>query len=111
MTMTATLNPPATAATPPPSRGLPPHGLTRVVNLSTDDVLLYDLPPDQAVVAAYAQFPDGLLVGGSPARIRDACTWEYEARYGHLREQGLRTFACGNWCALQRPPSDPPGAG
>lgn len=93
------------AAAPAPHAEIPASrtGATRVLNLRTNDQLYFTLPPEKAVLAAYAQFPDGLLVDGHPARIRDANSWAYESRYGHRVEKGLRTYTCGDWCALQRP--------
>lgn len=83
----------------------------RCVNLRTGEELLYHLPPRQAVLCAFAQFPEELSpqrrrenVRGellSVLRSRDAQTWLYEQRYGHRIEEGLHTVACGDWCALK----------
>lgn len=83
----------------------------RCVNLSTGEELLYHLPPREAVLCAFAQFPEGLApqrrtesIRGerrSVLRSRDGQTWLYEERYGHRVEEGLRSVACGDWCALK----------
>jgi hypothetical protein len=67
--------------------------LIDVLNLSTGVSVCYcrvpgGFGPREAVVAAYAQ------------SLGDWNTWEYEDRYGHLREYGRDVVACGDWCAF-----------
>ena len=83
-------------------RGTRPEPVT-VFNLSTCDELLYWVDPEQAVLCAHAQFPQGVGAqrDGRMIRVRDAHTWDYRARYGHLLIRGTRTVSCGDWCALR----------
>lgn len=85
-----------------PGSGTRPDPVT-VVNLSTCDELLYWVDPEQAVLCAHAQFPHGVAAqrDGRMIRLRDASTWEYRARYGHLLQRGRHTIACGDWCTLR----------
>lgn len=68
--------------------------MTTVRNLATDEERAYSLPPEEAVLAAYAQ-----------AR-GDWATWEYPEKYGHLLIHGEMTVGCGDWCAFTREGSD-----
>lgn len=62
---------------------------TRVYNLRTRHGAWYDLPPREAVVAAYAQF-----------ECRDFNWWNYPARdYDRRVTVGKHTVTCGDWCA------------
>ena len=67
--------------------------ITRVFNLATQQEQTYTCPPDQAVIAAYAQ------------ERKDFNTWQYAARYGHMLEEGAHTWLCGDWSALKSEPT------
>ena len=60
-----------------------------VMNLSTQEKLIYTCSPKQAVIAAYAQSKG------------DYNTWNYEINYGHLLEEGKLTFLCGDFSAFK----------
>ena len=65
--------------------------MTRVLNLATGDWYTYTLPPEQAVVAAYAQAHG------------DWSTWDYPRRYGHLVRETAHTVFLEDWSALRSP--------
>lgn len=67
--------------------------MTRIVtvtNLSTSEERTYTLPPERAVIAAYAQ-----------AR-GDWNTWTYADKYQHIVTHGKRTVSCGDWTAITK---------
>lgn len=59
----------------------PPAASSTVHNLATAETLSYALPPDQAIVAAYAQVIRG-----------DYNTWDYARRYGGLAVRRVGTM-------------------
>jgi hypothetical protein len=67
--------------------------LTEVRNLSTDQVLHYTLPPEQAVVCAWYQGQNNWN------------TWDYDYENAPVVE-GKYTVACGDWCALKKEACD-----
>jgi len=64
--------------------------LTRVMNLETGEIAEYSLPPDEAVICAYAQFTR-----------KDNNTFGYW-KYEELLDYGHYTVTCGSWCALTK---------
>lgn len=48
------------------------------------------ISPKNALIAAYAQF-----------KKKDFNTWDYEKRYGHLVEEGPKTFLLGDFTVLK----------
>lgn len=64
--------------------------MTNVFNLLTQEELHYDLPPDEAVKAAYLQ------------SIRRSNTWDYPSIRVHI-ERGNHSVACGDFAALLAP--------
>ena len=60
-----------------------------VMNLSTQHKQIYTCPPDQAVVAAYAQ------------STGDFNTWDYDTKYNHLLEYGKCTILCGDFSVFK----------
>lgn len=63
--------------------------ITRVLNLSTQQELIYTCTPIEAVMAAYAQ-----------VEKKDYNTWDYYVRYADLVVSGKHSVSCGDWCAL-----------
>ena len=63
------------------------ENLTVVRNLSTGEKVHYNLPPKEAVKAAYLQ-----------CTLNNYNTWEYDQIEVEYRE-GKYTIACGDWCA------------
>ena len=63
--------------------------MTTVINLITLKKQIYSCPPEQAVIAAYAQ------------SLKDWCTWDYEKRYKKLLEEGKETYLCGDFSAFK----------
>lgn len=59
-----------------------------VMNLATQEKQVYTLPPEQAVIAAYAQAKG------------DYNTWDY-GKYRNLVKKGKLTVTCGDWSAFQ----------
>jgi len=49
------------------------------------------ISPREALIAAYAQL-----------KKRDYSTWLYEERYGHLVEEGRKTFTIGDLTTLKK---------
>ena len=73
---------------------------TTVVNLDTDEEIVYTIEPREAVIAAYAQSQG------------DWNTWDYEVNYGHLvkvhprgeeaKRRKLRTWMLGSFAAVEK---------
>ena len=61
---------------------------TIVLNLATQEKIIYTCDPVSAVIAAYAQ------------EKNDWNTWDYKMRYSHLLEYGKHTVLCGDWSAF-----------
>ena len=59
---------------------------TDVLNLATGEVVTYDLPPEQAVWAAYQQ-----------REKKNRNWWTYPHP---VLTRGKKTVAAGDWCAL-----------
>ena len=60
-----------------------------VMDLRNGRKILYSCPPEQAVIAAYAQDND------------DFNTWEYDEKYGHLLLRGNEIVSCGDFSAFE----------
>lgn len=62
---------------------------TTVYNLENDTEAVYSLPPEEAVIAAFAQFErlDFDFLG-------------YSQRYGNRVRRGEVSVLCGDWCAV-----------
>lgn len=65
----------------------PARMFTEVLNLATGETLIYSLPPEEAVKAAYLQ------------SLGDYNTWDYPKRKVPL-VRGKKTVACGDFTAL-----------
>ena len=59
-----------------------------VMNLATGDKQVYTCPPEQAVIAAYAQAQ------------HDWNTWDYDTRYAGMLERGQHCVLCGDYSAF-----------
>ena len=64
--------------------------MTEVLELSTGRVLIYSLPPEQAVKAAYLKYEKG-----------NGSTWEYHKIKVPLRQKG-QVISCGDYSAIDR---------
>lgn len=65
--------------------------MTNVFNLRTGQTTHYTCPPEQAVVAAYAQ-----------QEKKDYNTHYYQTRYGHLVRYGRRVVTVWDYTSLWR---------
>jgi hypothetical protein len=66
--------------------------MTEVVNLSSLDTMSFDLPPREAVIAAF-EYGRGNMN-----------TWDYPDPHQHPSfTEGAWTVACGDWCAMKAP--------
>lgn len=63
---------------------------TMVLNLATGEEQYYALPPERAVIAAYAQ------------SLNDWNTWDYATRYASLLMIGRYSVSCGDFSALKQ---------